>query len=124
MKLTFVIILGVVVLILIGGGVWLYTPDKPRAVLEAKYGVGPDDFLTVADIRLHIKDTGPKDAPVIVLLHGFGSSLQTWEPWATQLSLDHRVIRYGPSRLCADGARPHGGLLGRPQHGRARGVDE
>jgi pimeloyl-ACP methyl ester carboxylesterase len=28
------------------------------------------------------------------MLHGFGSSLHTWEPWARALDSDHRVVRY------------------------------
>jgi pimeloyl-ACP methyl ester carboxylesterase len=78
---------------LVGAGAWLYTPDKSRAMLEAKYAGSPSEFLHVAGLRLHVRDTGPKDAPVLILLHGFGSSLQTWEPWARILSEGHRVIR-------------------------------
>ena len=69
---------------------WLYAPDKPRAALEAAY---PGEYRTVAGLRLRLRDTGPKDAPAVILLHGFGSSLDTWEPWAKTLSAHHRVIR-------------------------------
>jgi pimeloyl-ACP methyl ester carboxylesterase len=48
----------------------------------------------VLGIRLHLRDTGPKQAPAIIMLHGFGSSLHTWEPWARALERDHRVIRF------------------------------
>jgi pimeloyl-ACP methyl ester carboxylesterase len=37
---------------------------------------------------------GPKAAPALILLHGFGSSLQTWDEGAHDLEADHRVIRY------------------------------
>ncbi len=73
---------------------WLYTPDKAFATLAAKYGVPPSQFLSVAGLRLHLRDTGPKDAPAIILLHGFGSSLLTWEAWAAELSTKYRVVRY------------------------------
>jgi pimeloyl-ACP methyl ester carboxylesterase len=79
---------------LIGGGLWLYAPDRPRAALEAQYAQPPSAFLQVAGIRLHVRDTGPRDAPPVILLHGFGSSLLTWESWARSLSYTHRVIRY------------------------------
>jgi pimeloyl-ACP methyl ester carboxylesterase len=73
---------------------WLYTPDKRRADLEAKYAGPPSQFVEVAGIRLHLRDSGPKSAAALVLLHGFGSSLQTWDDWARDLEADHRVIRY------------------------------
>ncbi|GEN98553.1 alpha/beta hydrolase [Novosphingobium sediminis] len=70
--------------------IWLYAPDKPRSALEATY---PGDYRTVLGQRLRYRDTGPKDAPALILLHGFGSSLETWEPWAKVLSAKYRVIR-------------------------------
>ena len=72
---------------------WLWTPDKDRAALERQYMSSPADMVEVAGVRLHVRDSGPKNAPVVILLHGFGSSLHTWEPWATVLSTDMRVIR-------------------------------
>lgn len=73
---------------------WLYTPDISRARLEAKYHVRPGDTVAAAGLRLHISDTGPRNAPVVILLHGFGSSLQTFDAWAPRLSAHYRVIRY------------------------------
>lgn len=84
------VVLGVLVSCLI---VWLWTPDKPRAELDRKYLAAPSDLLDVAGLRLHVRDSGPKDAPALVLLHGFASSLHTWEPWARILEADHRVVR-------------------------------
>jgi pimeloyl-ACP methyl ester carboxylesterase len=93
---------------LIGGGLWLYAPDKPRAELEAHYARPPSEFVRVAGIRLHVRDTGPKTAPPVILLHGFGSSLLTWEPWARSLSYTHRVIRYDLPGFGLTGADPTG----------------
>ena len=73
---------------------WLYTPDRPRAALVEAYASPPSAFLDVLGARLHVRDTGPRQAPAVVLLHGFGSSLQTWDAWAGDLERDHRVIRY------------------------------
>jgi pimeloyl-ACP methyl ester carboxylesterase len=94
MKLTASIVLLVLAAVLLGAGVWLYTPDKTLPKLEAKYSIAATDYLQVAGTRLHVRDTGPRDAPAVILLHGFGSSLQTWEPWALRLSADYRVIRF------------------------------
>lgn len=73
---------------------WLWTPDKARSGLEAKYLDRPGDMVEVSGQRLHARDTGPKDRPAIIMLHGFGSSLHTWEPWARELQREYRVIRF------------------------------
>jgi pimeloyl-ACP methyl ester carboxylesterase len=92
---------------LVGGG-WLWTPDKARALLEAQYAPAPSQFLDVLGVRLHVRDTGPRDAPALVLLHGFGSSLHTWEPWAQALEGRFRVIRLDLPGAGLTGADPSG----------------
>ncbi|WP_428395015.1 alpha/beta fold hydrolase [Lichenicoccus sp.] len=87
---------------------WLYTPDKSAAALEKKYLDSPADYREVAGIRLHLRDTGPSDAPAVILLHGFGSSLHTWQPWAERLSTDNRVIRYDLPGFGLTGPDPSG----------------
>ena len=72
---------------------WLWTPDVPRATLEARYLAVPADMRSVGPWQLHVRQSGPADAPAVVLLHGFGSSLQTWDAWAKALSATHRVVR-------------------------------
>lgn len=69
---------------------WLYAPDKHRTELEAAY---PGEYRTVLGQRVRLRDSGPPWAPTLILLHGFGSSLDTWEPWAKTLSAKYRVIR-------------------------------
>ncbi len=79
---------------LVAGVTWLWTPDRPRAALEAKYLATPGDMHTVSGVRLHVRDTGPRNAPAIILIHGLGSSLHTWQAWADSLSTDFRVVRF------------------------------
>jgi pimeloyl-ACP methyl ester carboxylesterase len=88
------IVIGSVVLVLALVAYWLWTPDKDRAFLEARYLAAPGDMIDLPPWRLHVRDTGPKSAPAVILLHGFGASLHTWEPWAQALAADHRVIRF------------------------------
>ncbi len=71
----------------------LWTPDRDRASLEAAHLNAPGDLVEVAGMRLHVRDSGPKDAPAVILIHGFGGSLHTWEAWAEVLAAEHRVIR-------------------------------
>lgn len=73
---------------------WLWTPDLDRATLVTKYSVGPDDMVEVDGVQLHVLDSGPRDAPPLILLHGFGDSLYTWDDWAAALSDAYRVIRF------------------------------
>jgi pimeloyl-ACP methyl ester carboxylesterase len=85
--------------------VGLYAPDKPRAVLEAAY---PGDYRTIDGVRLRLRDSGPRDAPAVIMLHGFGASLDTWEPWASALSTRYRVIRFDLPGFGLTGADPTG----------------
>ena len=83
-------------LLLVGlllGGWYLHDPDRPRAALEARWAAPPSRFVEVPGLRLHIRDTGPREAPAVLLLHGFASSLQTWEALAPRLEDRFRVIR-------------------------------
>jgi hypothetical protein len=64
---------------------WLWTPDLSRSLLESRYLVAPTDMVQVGGWRLHVRDSGPRDAAPLILIHGFGSSLQTWDRWTTQL---------------------------------------
>ena len=76
-------------------GAYLWTPDKSRTTLEASY-LGPEDaFVTLLGSRIRVRDTGPNTRALtpVILLHGFGSSLETWEGWARDLEQDRRVIR-------------------------------
>ena len=75
-------------------GIWAWAPDRPRAELEAKYLDESTRYREVAGTTLRVRDTGPVDAPALLLLHGFASSLETWEPWARSLSARYRVVRF------------------------------
>ena len=79
---------------LAGLGIWLWTPDKSRRELETRYLSSPGDLVQIAGNRLHVRASGNRNAPVLILLHGFGSSLHTWELWAEDLSASYCVIRF------------------------------
>jgi hypothetical protein len=71
----------------------LWAPDLTLSELKHRYGADSLQTVQVDGLTIHYQDTGPRDAPVLVLLHGFGSSLQTWDVWAAKLELNYRVIR-------------------------------
>ena len=84
----------VIALTLLALASWaLWTPDLNRTVLEQRYLQAPSDMVQVLGTLLHVRESGPKDAPAVLLLHGFGSSLETWETWSTALSAHLRVLR-------------------------------
>jgi pimeloyl-ACP methyl ester carboxylesterase len=61
--------------------------------LEKAYASPDSQFLKLSDgTRIHYRDLGPKDAPAIILVHGFSASLHTWEDWTESLKADYRVI--------------------------------
>jgi pimeloyl-ACP methyl ester carboxylesterase len=88
------IIVVVFVLLAVSIGLWLWTPDKSRSILQAKYLNAPGDIVEILGTHLHVRDSGAKTSPAIILLHGFGSSLQTWDAWASVLQNDYRVVRF------------------------------
>jgi pimeloyl-ACP methyl ester carboxylesterase len=81
--------------------------DIPYAKLEAKYASPASRYMDLpGGLRVHYRDQGPRDAPVIVLVHGFSASLHAWEPWVARLP-DYRVISldlpgHGLTRAPAD----------------------
>lgn len=108
MKPILLIALCLFAIALVGVSVWLWTPDKSRTELEAKYLASPGDMRDVAGLRVHVRDSGPKDAPALVLLHGFASSLHTWEAWAKLLEADHRIVRLDLPGSGLTGLDPNG----------------
>jgi pimeloyl-ACP methyl ester carboxylesterase len=84
----------VTVAIILGAG-WfvMRRPDIAYDRLESMYASTDSKFMPMdEDVRIHYRDVGPRDAPVIVLVHGFSASLHTWEPWVADLKKDYRVI--------------------------------
>ncbi len=72
-----------------------WEPDRPLAELKARWAPAPSAFVQVQDMSVHLRDEGPRDDPLpIVLLHGTSSSLHTWDGWTGALKPARRVIRF------------------------------
>ena len=71
-----------------------WTPDLSREALLQSYSGAGTYPVKVGEQSVFVQDSGPKDAPSLVLLHGFGASLQTWDAWAGELEKDRRVLRF------------------------------
>jgi pimeloyl-ACP methyl ester carboxylesterase len=70
-------------------------PDRPVQTLVARWAPPPSDFIDVKGQIVHLRDEGPRgDASPIVLLHGTGASLHTWEGWVRTLKKTRRIITF------------------------------
>ncbi len=71
------------------------TPDWPVETLVARWAPPPSDFIEVKGQLVHLRDEGPRDDPMpIVLVHGTSASLHTWEGWVKVLKRQRRVITF------------------------------
>ncbi|RFU45350.1 alpha/beta fold hydrolase [Paraburkholderia sp. DHOC27] len=67
----------------------------PRAELRRRYTQPGSKFIGIMGADVHYVDEGGDDNSdkVIVMIHGFASSLHTWDVLAGQLARNYRVIR-------------------------------
>jgi pimeloyl-ACP methyl ester carboxylesterase len=80
-------------LLLAFGIVW--APDKPVAMLAARWAAPPSRFLALDGMQVHLRDEGPRtDSVPIVLVHGTSASLHTFDGWAAAMRGSRRVIRF------------------------------
>jgi len=82
--------------------------DRSPRALERKYTNEASQFVTVGDSRIHYRDEGPADAPVLLLLHGSYSSLHTWDRWVDELDEEFRLVRLDMPGFGLTGPRSEG----------------
>jgi pimeloyl-ACP methyl ester carboxylesterase len=82
-----------VLALLVGGYLALLRPDIPYDVLERKYANGASRFVDLpGGVHFHYRDQGNRNGPTLLLVHGFGVSLETWEPWVARLGGKYRLV--------------------------------
>ena len=70
-------------------------PDRAVETLVARWAPPPSDFIDVKGQLVHLRDEGPRDDPLpVVLVHGTSASLHTWEGWVRALKSRRRVITF------------------------------
>lgn len=68
-------------------------PDIPVAALTPRWAPAPSVFRPVDGVTAHLRDEGPRnDSVPVLLLHGTSASLHTWEGWSAALRSTRRVI--------------------------------
>lgn len=91
------------------GVVSAWAPDRAPETLTARWAQSPSQFLTINGMQAHVRDEGPVNDPMpIVLLHGTSASLHTWDGWVAALKGQHRVIRVDMPGFGLTGPTPDG----------------
>jgi pimeloyl-ACP methyl ester carboxylesterase len=93
------VIVGLAALVAAGGYFFLKRPDIPYETLATRYESAASRYVDLpGGIRMHYRDEGDPNAPVILAIHGFSASLHTWEPWVARLATgpdrinDYRIV--------------------------------
>jgi len=88
------IFIAIAILIIVGIILFFGHRDIPIDELKAKYTNEASSFISVDGMDVHFRDEGDQaDSIPIVLLHGTGSSLHTFDAWASSLKKSNRVVR-------------------------------
>jgi len=79
-----------------------------RSELEKRWADGPSRFVMVDGVRMHVREEGPVNAPVVVMLHGSIVNLHEWDNVADLLKDRYRVVRFDWSPYGLTGPDPSG----------------
>ncbi len=82
-----------------------YNSGIPVQELKEKYTYSESEFFAYDGMNVHYLVTG--NGPVLVLVHGVASSLQTWEGWHRELSNDFTVISFDVPGFGLTGPNPN-----------------
>jgi len=90
MKALKYLLLGVIVILLISLTMF-YKSDIPAATIKADYSLSHSQFVDIKGMNIHYCMEGQGDT--LVLLHGTGSSLHTWQDWVDHLKDSFTIVR-------------------------------
>lgn len=83
-----------------------FRPDRPVDILKEKYTYPESSFVDVQGMSVHVRSVG--DGMPVILLHGTGASLHTWEGWTNVLQDSFRVISLDLPAFGLTGPHPQG----------------
>jgi len=95
-----------IVALLALGAVANLKSDIPLETLKQRYGQSPSKFIEVDGLAVHYRDEGA--GRPLILIHGTGASLHTWQKWSALLRRDFRVIRMDLPGFGLTGPEPSG----------------
>jgi len=94
---------------ILAGVIATWAPDRSVQQLSTRWALSPSRFVDVSAMQVHVRDEGPRDDPVpVVLLHGTSASLHTWDGWADAMKTHRRVIRFDLPGFGLTGPHPSG----------------
>ncbi len=69
--------------------------DRSVDDLKEKYASYPSSFVEIDGMQVHFRDEGLKKDTLLplVLLHGTGASLHTFDAWTNELKFQRRILR-------------------------------
>ncbi|HKL62667.1 MAG TPA: alpha/beta hydrolase [Woeseiaceae bacterium] len=85
---------------------WAYEPDRSPQSLTERYRVTGSGFPEIDGMNAHVAVEG--EGPALVLLHGTGASLHTWNGWVDELARDFRIVRMDLPGFGLTGPHPDG----------------
>jgi pimeloyl-ACP methyl ester carboxylesterase len=94
-----------ILIVIIGLIFYSITWDIPVEELKTKYANDESQFINVDGMQVHYRDEG--SGMPIVLLHGSGASLHTWDDWTKELKKNYRVIRLDLPAFGLTGPHPN-----------------
>jgi len=85
---------------------WAWEPDRSVESLTERYRVTGSQFLELDGMGAHVAVEG--SGPALVLLHGTGASLHTWNGWVEALAGEFRIVRMDLPGFGLTGPHPAG----------------
>ena len=83
----------VIVILILGFVAFNWKNDVSVEELKKKYTNTESEFVEIDGMQVHFRDQGlATDSLPIVLIHGTGASLHTWESWVNELKNNHRIM--------------------------------
>lgn len=93
MKKRYVIGIAIAAALMVLVMLWGYT-DIPVESLREKYANRDSRFINIQGMPLHLRVEGnTADSIPLLLLHGTGASLHTWDGWVEEMKTTKRIIR-------------------------------
>ena len=100
---AFIIIASILAVWVVANAI-LYEPDIPIEQLKAEYANARSKFIEIDGMQVHYRIEG--EGEPLVLIHGTGAMLQTWDDWTTLLSPHYKIIRMDIPAFGLTGPRP------------------
>lgn len=99
----------IILVLLVVGIIAFWKNDIPLEELKKKYTNTESKFVEIDGVNVHYRDEGnPNDTIPLVLIHGTGASLHTWEGWVNELKAQRRIITMDLPAYGLTGPNPKG----------------